>query len=603
MRLTPDQTWTFFEWLLRERGLLDGCVLAITLMILGFLISYVVAMVRQGPVEGFFSVAKVISDLLRVDLPRTALQRIWAIGKLAFMEAIRRKVLAVIAIFIVIIMFAGWFLDRRAANPAQLYISFVLTATNYLVLLLGLFLSTFSLPADIKNRTIYTIVTKPVRATEIILGRILGFSLIGSIILAVLGLLSYQFVVRGLDHQHQVASISQDGRTGETDEGSFHRHTFRLGPDGKGVTDEVKGHKHNVTAVQEGGKTTYVVGPSEGDLTARIPIYGNLQYTDRDGSVGEGINVGYMSEYRKFIAGGSLSSAIWTFQNIDPNDFQDGLELEMNIEAFRTFKGDIVTPVRGTIILRSVDETAESERINFLVKESLDRRIIPLKLPGVKLREATTLNLFGDIIKDVDGPSGKMKNAFQLIIRCEDSQQYLGMAAGDVTLVTGERSFAWNFFKGYISIWLQMVIIISFGVMFSTFLSGPVAMVATLSALVLGFFGGNIDYFFKEQNSGGGPIESLIRLGNRRGVMLDLDLGNDALEATIKNIDFAMMYGVSTLKSAVPNFGQLGTSEFIAYGVDLFDGLLARHVLIALGYFLMTSFVGYFFLKTREMAA
>ncbi len=118
-------------------------------------------MVRIGPGEAFLAVSKVISDLLRVDLPKTSLRRLWAIAILAFMEAIRRKVLVVIAIFIVGIMFAGWFLDRRTEQPAQLYFSFVLTATNYLVLLLGLFLASFSLPADIKNRTIYTITTKP----------------------------------------------------------------------------------------------------------------------------------------------------------------------------------------------------------------------------------------------------------------------------------------------------------------------------------------------------------------------------------------------------------------------------------------------------------
>ena len=72
-------------------------------------------------------------------------------------------------------LFAGWYLDPRSSDPARLYISFVLTATNYLILLLALFISTFSLPADIKSRTIYTIVTKPVRATEIVLGRMLGF--------------------------------------------------------------------------------------------------------------------------------------------------------------------------------------------------------------------------------------------------------------------------------------------------------------------------------------------------------------------------------------------------------------------------------------------
>ncbi len=109
-----------------------------SLSVLGFLISYLIAMVRMGPGEGFYAVAKVISDLVRIDLPGTRLSRLWAIAKLSFMEAIRRKVLVVFAIFIVLCMFGGWLLDQRAEHPAQLYISFVLNATNLLVLLLGL---------------------------------------------------------------------------------------------------------------------------------------------------------------------------------------------------------------------------------------------------------------------------------------------------------------------------------------------------------------------------------------------------------------------------------------------------------------------------------
>lgn len=594
MRLEPNQFWSLSQWLFREGSLLYGAALVITMAAFGFFVCYVVAMVRQGPGEGFFSIAKVIYDLFRTDLPKTSLFRIWAIAKLAFLEAIRRKVLAVIGIFIVGILFAGWFLDKSADDPAKLYISFVLTATNYLILLLGLFLSAFSIPADIKNRTIYTIVTKPVRPTEIVLGRVLGFSLIGSFVLAVLGILSYVFVVRGLNHSHEVATIGSDGRNGVTDIAGAHSHNFRLNEDGKGVTDESKGHQHTVTATKVDGETTYKVGPPIGNLSARVPVYGTLTYTDRNGIVNAGLNVGYMSEYRKFIAGGSLSSAIWNFENVNASDFPDGLEIEMNIEAFRTYKGDIVTPVRGTLILRSPDETVESERVSFLVKESLDRKVIPLQLSGFRLNKPEKLDLFKDLV--VDG-------RLQVIIRCEDSQQYLGMAAADLALRAGEKTFAWNFFKGYVSIWLQMVIVICFGVMYSTFLSGPVAMVATLASLVLGFFGGNIDTFFNQQYNGGGPVEAIVRILTQKGTMIDLDLGNQALERTIRTIDYGMMSGVSTLKSAVPDFGRLGTSDFIAYGVDLFDGLLARHLLIALGYFLMTTIIGYFFLKTREMAA
>ena len=73
-------------------------------------------------------------------------------------------------------------------------------------------------------------------------------------------------------------------------------------------------------------------------------------------------------------------------------------------------------------------------------------------------------------------------------LQCLDDAQYFGVAKADIYLRARDASFTVNFVKGYVGIWVQMLLVTSFGVMFSTFLSGPVAMMATLAALVLGFF-------------------------------------------------------------------------------------------------------------------
>jgi ABC-type transport system involved in multi-copper enzyme maturation permease subunit len=597
MRFKPDQFWTYFEWLFDQGGLLNGFLLAVVLSVLGFIVGYLVSLARSGPSEGFYAVAKVIREFFRNDLPGTSMRRIGAIGRLAFKEALRRRVLVIVAIFVVIIMFAGWFLDTRSTNPARLYISFVVTATNYMVLLLGLFLSTFSLPAEIKSRTIYTIVTKPVRPTEIFIGRVVGFGAVGTVVLLVLGLLSYVFVVRGLRHEHESKSFSDTEMVGKTTFDRSHDHTFKLSADGVGVTSEENGHRHKVERVVENGQEKIVFGPPEGELGARIPMFGQLKFTGADGNEGSGVSVGYESDYHQWIEGASLMSAIWTFDNVNESNFPNGLQLEMSLGAFRTYKGDIVTGVRGTIVLRNPDpeSTVESDRIPFVVQEyQLDRRQIPRSVKGTKDNQSVELDLFKDL-----APKGKL----QVIIRCEDSGQYFGMAAADVSLRAGEMPFWWNFTKGYISIWLQMMIVICFGVMFSTFLSGPVAIVATLSCLVLGFFGSLATQVISKKMEGGGPIEAVIRIVTQQGVMTELDLGNAVLVRVIQSTDAGIMRSLQLLTSALPNFNDLGTSDFLAYGVNLFGGLLSRHITMTLGYFVVTCMVSYFFLKTREMAA
>jgi hypothetical protein len=82
-----------------------------------------------------------------------------------------------------------------------------------------------------------------------------------------------------------------------------------------------------------------------------------------------------------------------------------------------------------------------------------------------------------------------------------------------------------------------------------------------------------------------------------------MELGNETLQNAIASADRGILLAVSQLKNAVPNFSQLDTSNFVAYGYNLFGGLLARHLTIAFGYFVLTALVSYFFLKTREMAA
>ena len=592
MRLNPDHFWTYSEWLFQQGALFNGVLLAMILSVLGFLFGYIVSVFKHGPSEGFLKVSQIIGQLFTVDLPKMSPRRIYAVAKLAVKESIRKKVLVLVGIFVVGMMFAGWYLDPNAEYPARLYISFVLTATTYLVLLMALFISCFSIPADIKSRTIYTITTKPVRPLELFLGRVFGFTAIGTFVLAIMGLLSYIFVVRGLDHDHEVVSLDPTGRSGETSFDTRHRHTFTLNAEGRGTTNEVKGHRHIVTKV---GDKAVVGGPID-DLTARIPIYARgLSFTGRDGEKNEGYNVGYMSEYQKYIEGDSLSRAVWRFEGVDKTLFKDVILYDLTISAFRTYKGDIVTPVGGLIHFRSTDGRVKSEDEPFKVKEfQVDRRSVRTKLKGFIEDKPADLDFFNDIAAD---------GSFEVVIRCQDRGQYLGMAAADIYLRPADLQFWWNFVKGYISIWLQMFIVICFGTMFSTFLSGPVAVIATVAALILGFFGFFVDDLVKNTSKGGGPIESLIRLPTQMGSQIELELGNEKLQSAIFMLDRGLVTAVSRLKDAVPNFSQLDTSNFVAYGYNIFGGLLGRHLTIAFCYFVLTALVSYFFLKTREMAA
>ncbi len=605
MVIEKKELLTFFEWLLPTDqgpgGLLTFLVVSVVLLLLGLVVSYVFCAVRRGPAEGFFAVARGVYTGV-VDFANTSPRRVFAMASLAIKEAIRRRVLIAFAVFVVVLLFAGWFLDVQSDHPARIYISFVLTASTYLVLVLALFLSAFSLPNDIKNRTIYTIVTKPVRASEIVMGRIIGFVVIGTMLLTMMGVVSYFFVTRGLSHEHAVIldsrQVQGEGKNQievwETTFNSHHRHIITRDSAGAAYVDSQMGHTHAVT--DNGGEL--VLGPPQGQLQAKVPIYGKLRFLDRAGKEArEGINVGNEWTYRSYIGGGSQAATWWTFNNVTPERFPNGLPIELTLSVFRTHKGDIERGVLGELYLKNPDKNITSESDFFTsVEYGTDQKLIPRTLNIVD-RDTGLTKKNGDLFTDLVSQDGRL----EVWVKCAEPGQYFGMAQPDVYLRSAERTFAFNFAKGYVSIWLQMVLVVAFGVMFSTFLSGSVTMLATLASLVLGYFASFVVKVATGEVLGGGPMESFYRLFSQKNVSTELDPSASA--SAMENIDLVMMQTMQSVVYVLPSYRDFGTSHFVAYGFNINGDLLATHIATTLSYGLAVTIIAYFALKSRELAA
>jgi hypothetical protein len=575
--------------------------------VIGCVAGFVVAAVQRGPIEGFYAVAKTMANAA-TDFAHFSLRRTMAMTILAVQESIRRRVLIGFAVFVVVMLFAGWYLDVKSDQPARLYLSFVLTASNYLVIALALVLSTISLPADIKNRTIYTIVTKPVRCLEIVLGRVFGFTVVGTILLLAMCAMSYAFVVRGLSHGHEVETAARVAEpdsdsggviwSGATTPDHHHRHEANVYEDGSGETNFTMGHHHTVQRIGDGDPAEYEFGRPQGMLQARVPHYGILQFLDRAGSPGAGIDVGAEWSYRSYIEGGTLSAAIWSFDGIYAGRYPDGLNLELGIRVFRSHKGDIEEGIRGTITVKNPNPAAkirESEPISFTAKEfAVDRQFIPRSLKALDSNGAVQeVDLFADLT--VDGRC-------DVSIQCIDRGQYLGMATPDAYILDRDGQFWLNFIKGFGGIWLQMLLVNTFGVMFSTFLSGPVALLATMSTISIGMFQQFIFDLFSGDLEGGGPVEAMIRVVTQANLVTDLEIGYLPL-LVVKVCDMVFLWTLWVLSHALPNYTGLSTADYVANGYNISGNLIAMHLLTTLSYVLVVSMIGYFFLKTREVAA
>ena len=588
----------FLQWL--PQALLFFGIAALLLAAVALLVTFIVLAFRLGPLPAGDRLFKVVRAAAN-DLWHTSPRRVLALAWLAMQEALRRRILVALAVFFVILLFAGWFLDSTTNDPATLYLSFVLTASSYLSLLIALLLSVFSLPTDIKNRTITTVVTKPVRHGEIVLGRILGFGAVGTLMLLAMGVVSYVFVNRGLNHTHEVDAASltlvaektekpiRTGRTKVTPK--QHVHEVEVDAEtGEGRTDFQNGHYHDVKVEKRGDKEVVALSAPRGMLVARVPIYGKLRYKDKKGqTVAKGISVGNEWGYRSFIEGNTLAAAIWTFDNITPERFPNGLPIEMTLRVFRTYKGDIEKGIGTSLVVKNPKSGRASALHIFRAKDfKLDQYTVPVDLEDAN---GKPINLFKDLV---------VNGQLEIWIQCIEPAQYLGVAKADLYLKARNANYTMNFVKGFAGIWLQMILVTAFGVMFSTFLSGPVALMATVSALILGFFTQMVYDLVYENVKGGGPVESLIRIVNQSNMTTEMEEG--LTRDVVKSVDAVLLKIMEVFTRLVPDFGTFDNVSYLAHGYNIPGDQVLSQILSTAGYVLAMFVVGYFFLRGREVS-
>lgn len=662
----------FFQWFTGGEHLLNGAVatfllIALGCLILGILCGYVVAVMRHGPNEAFYVTANTLFQSVP-DFLRTSPRRVYALARLAVKEAFRRKVvISAMGIFAVALLFGGWFFNAGSDHPERTYIGIVTWGSQLLILMMGLLIGSFSLPDDIKNKTIYTVVTKPVRATEIILGRILGFAGLSTLLLLIMATVCLLFVSRGLSHRHLIEGPTQtleslqavdpttdplvDGRRipantvylGSTTVVNNHRHRIRVvrqtvGPGDptpanlndvikveenagqktyyRAIVDPEGGHTHSVTVrpmapdALNGAEIT--IGPATGFFRARVPRYAeSLRFTKGSGEESdEGMSTGDEWTYRGYIQGGaSLAKATFGFSGVTPANFSqtDRIDLDVTLGVYRSYKGDIDKRILASIYFESVPDPEADEQIRFQTEprtfETLEFDVQSLSFPrqmtgrvldknGNILRKGESLDFFDELARN-----GRVN----VVLRCEDRDQYLGVSRADIYFRSGERAYWVNFYKAFFGIWLQMLIVVTLAVSLSTFLSMSVTMFGTVLVIILGFVTQFIRDLIKPDADGGGPLESFVRLVTQQNMQLPLQEG--FLNSAMRLSDKGLLRFLNALTYVVPDFSRLDFSQYIQFGYWIDSDRILVAACLTFSFCLGLIVFGYFNLKTREIAA
>jgi hypothetical protein len=516
-----------------------------------------------------------------VNVARMRWGRIWALTKLSFKEGIRRRILYVFSALLLVLMFATWFIDpNKQENQVRTYVMVLDLAMGPLLLFAAALVSAFSIPGDIRQQTIHTILTKPVERFEVVLGRFFGFTALMTLVLAVMTLVGLVYVIRGVD------------------------------PD----------------AAQE-------------SLKARDPLYGNLEFQGTANKK-KGENVGREWDYRGYISGPmpgqkQPTSATWSFpipsRALTGKDF---VRCEFGFDIYRTTKGYENRGVSCSFVFQTWKfNRGQEQEYRKRRNEELQRpdRGSDRQIDNKLTEEFGYYEVPGKTIVDyhtqwIDLPAGLFRNAVpknsaeqkeleargvppvQVIVKCNSSTQYVGMARWDLFLRQDEAEggydtlwFAINFCKGAVGLWFRLCVIIGVAVALSTYLTGVISL---LIALLLYMGGLSTDFIAKVgegKNIGGGPGESIYRLLTRQTSAAPVE--DTGVAGGIKQGDIAFRWLIRRVLNIIPDVERFDLSQAVSEGFNITWEQLLINFLLLLIYLFPWALVAFYLSKWREIAA
>ncbi len=126
------------------------------------------------------------------------MRRIWAVATNTVKQALRMKIAAVFVILLLVllpVMSIAMTGDGTLKGRLQTFVSYGFSLVSLLLCLLTIVVSVYSLTSDLEQRQIYTVLTKPIRRFELILGKLLGVLLLDAVLLVLFSGLIYGIVI------------------------------------------------------------------------------------------------------------------------------------------------------------------------------------------------------------------------------------------------------------------------------------------------------------------------------------------------------------------------------------------------------------------------
>ncbi|MBN2020169.1 MAG: hypothetical protein JW749_08090 [Sedimentisphaerales bacterium] len=382
------------------------------------------------------------------------MRSIWAIAVNTIKQAVRLKIAAVfIVLLLVLLPVMGLKMtgDGTLKGRMQSFISYSLSLMSLLLALLTILAACFTLTNDVKDKQVYTVLTKPVRRYQFVLGKLLGVIVLDAFLLTLFSVVIYSIAVL------MPQFIKADNEQLERARNEFFTARASIVPPQPDISAEID---EKYEKLKESGEVPK--GVDENPVARRN--YRN-ELSRRIGL-----------RRRAAVVGEEL---VWEFENVKLSDPKQPLfvkfkyEVAVNPADLAIYSGWVIGDLRQ-IRMGEMPVTP----IYSVERKDLIRTAVEFQVPG-------------DCVAD----DGYVALAFQnvplnntvVIFPLEDGLEVLFQA----------DSFTANFVRAVLLVFIRLVFLAALAVFAGSFLSFPVAVLLCLAVFTMANMSGFINESFE----------------------------------------------------------------------------------------------------------
>ncbi len=371
--------------------------------------------------------------------------RIWAVARNTFVSSIRMKTAIVFMLLLIVLlpllcmMSTG---DGTAIGRVQSFISYGLGLVSFLLSFLTIIVSCYSLSSDIKHKQIYTVVTKPIRRFELIIGKTLGVALLDLLLLAVFASIIYTLTMQ----------MPRLRKADEEELNRLHNEFFTARAALKMNIDEQAAEKRVIEAYNELAKTGQI-----SESRSKEEVFRELRDAER-------------FSRRSAEPGGTV---MWEFENVKPFDVNESIFVRFKFNASREPPDKNIYGIWYVGDYRQIESGQPKMKTPIYAvprKDSVDS-LHEFEVPAGAVADDGYL-----AVVFYNEPT----NETTVIFPIEDGLEALYKAG----------SFSDNFLRAVILIFARLVFLAALGVSLSCWLGFPVAILCSLTVFFTGIING-----------------------------------------------------------------------------------------------------------------